>query len=193
MFHPQTDGQTERHNSVLEQYLRSYVNYQQDDWAPLLAQTQFAYNIAVHSSTGKDPFEIVYREIPRSDMLTLDEVLKYSAALGSSAESESLIERIRITYEEVTKSLTGAQVDQTCTNNKSHRNVEYKVVQNVWLRVKDITIARPSRKLDWQSYGLYCIIERIVKVAYRLDLPASLQIHNVFYASRLHDHQPRVE
>ncbi len=34
-FHPQTDKKTERQNSVLEQYLRSYVNYQQDDLAPL--------------------------------------------------------------------------------------------------------------------------------------------------------------
>jgi len=33
-FHPQSDGQTERLNSILEQYLRVYVNYQQDDWHP---------------------------------------------------------------------------------------------------------------------------------------------------------------
>lgn len=31
-FHPQTDGQTERQNQTLEQYLRGYANYQQDDW-----------------------------------------------------------------------------------------------------------------------------------------------------------------
>ena len=58
-FHPQTDGRTERQNSVLEQYLRSYINYQQDDWAPLLAPAKFIYNIAVYSSTGKAPFEIM--------------------------------------------------------------------------------------------------------------------------------------
>ncbi len=75
-FHPQTDGRTERRNSVLEQYLCSYVNYQQDDWVPLLALAKFSYNAAVYSSTGRAPFEIVYGEIPRSDMLTLDEVQK---------------------------------------------------------------------------------------------------------------------
>ena len=35
-LHPQTDGQTERMNSVLEQYLRMYCDYQQSDWASLL-------------------------------------------------------------------------------------------------------------------------------------------------------------
>jgi transposase InsO family protein len=32
-FHPETDGQTEQMNSIMEQYLRAYVNYQQDNWA----------------------------------------------------------------------------------------------------------------------------------------------------------------
>lgn len=35
-FHPQTDGQTERINSILEQYLRCYINYQQSDWSDYL-------------------------------------------------------------------------------------------------------------------------------------------------------------
>ena len=191
-FHPQTDGQTERQNSVLEQYLHSYINYQQDDLAPLLPLAEFAYNAVVHPSTGRAPLKIVYREIPRSDMLTLDEVQKYSATRGSSAEGESLMERICATREEVTKSLTRAQAYQARTYNKSHRDVEYKVGQKVWLRIKNITIERPSRKLDWQRYGPYRIIERIRKVAYRLDLPASLHIHNVFHISLLTDHKPRV-
>ncbi len=94
-FHPQTDGQTERRKSVLEQYLRSYVNYQQDDWASLLPLAEFAYNNAVHSSTGRAPFKSVYREVSRSEMLTHDEVQKYIATRGSSVEDESLTERIR--------------------------------------------------------------------------------------------------
>ncbi len=171
--------------------MRSHVNYQQDDWAPLPALAEFAYNIAVHSSTGKAPFEIVYEEIPRSDMLTLDEVQKYNAIRGSSSESESLIERIRATREEVTKFLTRAQVYQARTYNKSHRDIEYKVGQKVWLRIKNITIKRPSRKLNWQRYSPYRIIERIGEVAYCLDLPSSLQIYNVFHVSLLLDHQPR--
>ncbi len=49
-FHPQTDGQTERQNQTMEQYLRAYVNYEQDNWVELLPLAQFAYNNSVHAS-----------------------------------------------------------------------------------------------------------------------------------------------
>ncbi len=134
----------------------------------------------------------MYGEVPRSDILTLDEVQKYSATRGSSAEGESLIERIRATCEEVTKSLSRAQAYQACTYNKPHRDVEYMVGQKVWLKVKNITIEQPSQKLDWQRYGPYRIIGRIGKVAYRLDLPSSFQIHNVLHFGLLRDNKPWV-
>src|SRR5882724_2099906 len=50
-YHPETDGQTERVNQILEQYLRVYINYQQDDWVNLLPLAEFAYNITLHSAT----------------------------------------------------------------------------------------------------------------------------------------------
>ena len=55
-YHPQTDGQTERQNSTLEQYLRAYVNYLQDDWTRWLPMAEFAYNNSRHASTGMSPF-----------------------------------------------------------------------------------------------------------------------------------------
>src|SRR5205807_9973954 len=51
-FHPQTEGQTERVNQVLEQYLRCYCSYQQDNWAELLLLAEYAYNSAVSESQG---------------------------------------------------------------------------------------------------------------------------------------------
>ena len=50
-FHPQTDRQTERTNRTLEQILRNYVSYCQDDWDQHLAIAEFAYNNAQQSST----------------------------------------------------------------------------------------------------------------------------------------------
>src|SRR3979490_2848059 len=55
-YHPEGDGQTECTNQTLEQYLRVYCNYQQDNWASLLPLAEFAYNNAPSATTGISPF-----------------------------------------------------------------------------------------------------------------------------------------
>jgi len=50
-YHPESDGQTERVNQILKQYLRMFVSYQQDDWSKWLPMAEFAYNNTTHSST----------------------------------------------------------------------------------------------------------------------------------------------
>jgi aromatic ring hydroxylase len=55
-YHPETDSQTEQVNQILEQYIRLYSNYQQDDWVLLLPLMEFAYNNTPHSATQVSPF-----------------------------------------------------------------------------------------------------------------------------------------
>jgi len=55
-YHPEGNGQTEQSNQTLEQYLRIYCNYQQDNWADLLPLVEFAYNNAPSATTGVSPF-----------------------------------------------------------------------------------------------------------------------------------------
>src|ERR1700730_17889355 len=55
-YHPEGDGQTEQTNQTLEQYLRCYCNYQQDNWSELLPLAEFAYNNALSTTTGISPF-----------------------------------------------------------------------------------------------------------------------------------------
>ena len=57
-FYPQTDGQTERQNSMMEAYFQAFVNFEQNDWARLLPMAEFAYNNAKNASTGYTPFEL---------------------------------------------------------------------------------------------------------------------------------------
>ena len=64
-FHPQTDGQTERMNQTVEQYLRAYINYDQSDWVQHLPMAQYAYNNAENRKTGMTPFFANYGQEPR--------------------------------------------------------------------------------------------------------------------------------
>ena len=64
-FHLHTDGQTERVNAILEQYLQGYINYQQDNWTEILTMAEFAYNNTVSVTTGITPFFGLYGQHPR--------------------------------------------------------------------------------------------------------------------------------
>ena len=65
-FHPQTDGQTERVNRILEDMLWPYVNPMQDDWDEFLAVVEFAYNSSWQESVRNNPFVLNYGEQPRT-------------------------------------------------------------------------------------------------------------------------------
>ncbi|SGY81038.1 BQ5605_C009g05444 [Microbotryum silenes-dioicae] len=58
VFHPQTDGRSERTNRTVIQVLRTMVNRQQNDWSKHLATVEFVINSSVNRSTGKTPFEV---------------------------------------------------------------------------------------------------------------------------------------
>jgi hypothetical protein len=60
-FHPQTDGATECQNQILEIFLRSYINYQQNNWAKLFAPTQYKFNDNINRIIEKISFNIIYR------------------------------------------------------------------------------------------------------------------------------------
>ena len=55
-YHPEGDGQTERTNQMLEQYIQVYSNYQQDNWLELLPLAEFSYNNTPSATTGILPF-----------------------------------------------------------------------------------------------------------------------------------------
>jgi hypothetical protein len=59
-FYPETNGQTERTNATLEQYLQAYCNYQQDNWKTLLLIAEFCYNNTKSGILGVTPFYTNY-------------------------------------------------------------------------------------------------------------------------------------
>jgi len=64
-YHPQTDGQTERVNQELEQYLRVFIDHRQEQWPDWLGTAEFAYNNKIHSTTKTSPFKVNYGQNPR--------------------------------------------------------------------------------------------------------------------------------
>ena len=65
IFHSQTDGQTERVNQELEQYLRMFIDHRQEQWLDWLGTVEFAYNNKVHSSIKTLLFKANYGQDSR--------------------------------------------------------------------------------------------------------------------------------
>jgi len=59
-YHPQTDGQMERINQELEQYLRVFIDHRQEQWPDWLGTAEFAYNNKIHTVTKILPFKANY-------------------------------------------------------------------------------------------------------------------------------------
>src|SRR5215212_10026170 len=182
-FHPQTDGQTERMNRTLEDMLRAFVNYKQDDWDTYLSAAEFAYNSAPNASTGMTPFKMVYG----SDPYTPTTICKKTPdTVPAFAE---FMERINNLTRAAMDSMALAKKRQEQNANQSRRALVFKVGDKVLLSSAHIQlasqVARPSKKLQSRFIGPYLIVEIISPVAYRLALPPTLKIHPVFHVSLL--------
>ena len=178
-FHPQTDGQTERMNQTVEQYLRIYCNYHQDDWSELLSLAEFSYNNAQHVSIGCSPFYANYGYNPR---FTID-LRPFSNHPVPAAEE--MAKRLKSIHEDLTELIKVTQNPQARYYDARHKHVEYNVGDKVWLMSSNIRTQCPSKKLDWKRLGPYPIVEKIGTQAYRLQLPPSLKVHPVFHVSLL--------
>ena len=75
-YHPESDGQTERTNQTLEQFLRVSLNHLQTNWHALLGIAELAYNSATHSSHGLAPFEALFGHHTSPVLAWLDELAK---------------------------------------------------------------------------------------------------------------------
>ena len=90
-FYPQTDGQTERMNQELEQYLRMFIDHQQEQWPEWLGTVEFAYN-KVYTGTKVSPFEANSGQNPRMGFKLRKK--------GKYEQAEKFTERVKEVQEE---------------------------------------------------------------------------------------------
>ena len=181
-FHPQTDGQTERLNSVLEQYLRIYCDYQQTDWASLLPLAEFSYNNSKHSATTLSPFFANYGFHPSMSLLPTS---PHSATPAADSYVQNLQQAQVVLQRELLKARKAMEVS---ANRRRRPAPTLLPGQKVWLLRRNISTTRPSSKLDVRRLGPFAIIGQIGTSSFRLDLPPSMHIHPVFHVSLLEPH-----
>ena len=182
-YHPQTDGQTERINAVLEQFLRAYVNYQQDDWHDLLTFAEFAYNNTISSTTGVTPFFANYGQHPRYQIIQSDGP---DTAVPTPDELKDFQENFEQLEKHLQAEMKYAQAVQAeYADNRRSSPPVFRPGDKAWLQRRFITTTRPSNKLDFKRLGPFEVLERVGSHAYRLSLPDTMKVHPVFHVSLL--------
>ena len=194
-YHPETDGQTERVNRTLEQVLRAYVGYHQDDWDRWLPLVEFAYNNAKQASTGLTPFycDLGQHPLVPSSLATPQEFSDITR-VGATAD---FLQHMTDILQEARDAIGEAQERQAHYANKHRRDEAFEEGEMVLLSTANITTdvdaRRPSRKLNPRFIGPYKIVKMVSPVACKLELPSNMKIHPVFHVSLLRKYQPNPE
>ena len=177
-FHPETDGQTERANQTLEQYLRHYVNNTQNNWAQLLPMAQLAINNGYQQTIGMSPAMANFGK-EMNTFATLIGLLNNDKAKVMTEEIKSvqkfIQEKIHTSHENSAKYI----------NKKRKMAPQLKEGDKVYLLTKNLKAKRPSKKLDHQKVGPFFVKTVKGSVNYELELPPDTRIHPVFHISLL--------
>jgi len=188
-FHPQTNGQTERVNQELEQYLRMFIDHRQEQWPDWLGMAEFVYNNKMHSSTKVLPFKANYGQDPRMEF-EMRRKGKYKGA-------EKFVTKIKEIQEKAKAALGKAQEEMKKYADKKRGEIDdYKVEDLVMLSIKDLKyqmVGRRTEKLMERFVGPYRIKKIVSLNAVELELPSTVKIHLVVNIVRIQRYIGQVE
>ena len=117
----------------MEQYLRIFINYHQNNWAPLLPLAQYALNAWPNATTGKPPFEVLMGYVPQ---------VHQTARPFKSPTLEQQLLALKQAKQETATALRKAADLHLLSHFKP-----YQVGDKVWLEGHNLTTTHPTAKL----------------------------------------------
>ncbi|WVZ76109.1 hypothetical protein U9M48_024111 [Paspalum notatum var. saurae] len=181
-YHPQTDGQTERTNQILEDMLRACAIQYGTSWDKSLPYAEFSYNNSYQGSIKMSPFQALYGRRCRTPLHWDQSGEKQLFGPEITEDAERQVRMIR-------ENLRIAQTRQKGYADNRRRDLEFAVGDYVYFKVSPIRGLRRFKakgKLAPRYIGPFKIIDRKGEVAYQLEFPNRLSgVHDVFHVSQL--------
>ena len=181
-FHPQTSGQVECVNQILEDMLRACVISFGMKWEDCLPYAEFSYNNNFQASSGKAPFEILYGRKCRTP-------LNWSETGERQLLGNDLITEAEEMCKVIHDNLKAAQSRQKRYYDSKHRDLAFEIGHHVYLRVSPMKGTRRfgiKGKLAPRYMGPFRIVSKRGDLAYQLELPSNFaNVHDVFHVSQL--------
>ncbi|KAJ7970764.1 Ty3/gypsy retrotransposon protein [Quillaja saponaria] len=187
---PQTDGQTERFNGMLEEYLRHFASVNRRNWPKLLDTAQFCFNAQKSFTTNRSLFEIVTGQQPLlPHILDGPYTRKSPKAHHFTKDWKQNIDIARAYLEQASKRMKKWA-------DKGRRQLEFQVGDLVLVKLTKEQLKGlrgQDHKLIRKYEGPLPIVSKVGKVAYKIDLPPWIKIHPAIHVSNLKAYHPDPE
>ena len=166
-------------NRYIDQRLRPFVTYYQDNWSELLPLMDRVQMTLPHSSIGMAPYRLKFGLDPRTSWDW--DTPKVSTPLErlNRVEALSVATRMHQAWATAKENMEKAQAKMANSVNQHRRPINWEVGDRVYLSTRNLQSNRPSRKLADQWTGPFRILEQVGH-SYRLELPKGSRIHDVF-------------
>ena len=173
VYHPRTDGQSERTNQWLEQYLRFWINHHQDNWRQLLPMAEYAHNSWRNKTTKTTPYQT---------LMGYNLVADWRPINATVPAPITCLEQWTQARQTAYVQMKAAQ-ERWAKVKKEGRT--FQLGDLVWLEGCNLKIDQPASKLAAKRYGPFPVAQVLSPVTYQLTLPEQWKIHPVFHVDLL--------
>ena len=184
-FHPETDGQTERTNSIVAEVLRNFLAQSRRSWDELLPFAQFCINNTVSASTGATPFMLNFGRHPRTPITNQIPATSLPVLETIFVNQHHALRRVRLL-------LQSASDRQKMYADQRRRPHPFAAGDRVVLSSRNLrTPGKGKRKFFPKYMGPFTITKMIGINAAQLDIPSTWGLHDGFHVSLLKPFHPR--
>ncbi|GJP67944.1 hypothetical protein CLOP_g24702, partial [Closterium sp. NIES-67] len=180
-YHPQTDGQTERLNQIVEQLLRAACRDEISKWDLHLPILEFAYNNATHAAIGQTPFFLCYGRHPLTP--------QKPTTSATVQPAHDFITTIHQLWDRTHKRLLDVQQQQKRQADRHRNDHTITVGDQVLLDTRNLDISHLPSKLRPRFCGPFLVQAQVTPITFRLRLPATWKIHNAFHVQLLNPYR----